>query len=144
MAEQQTQARDIAEARLVALPSFPDDRGTLTFGQVGAQLPFVPQRFFTITGVPKGGVRGEHAHRLLHQFLVCLHGGCTIMIDDGRRQQTFRLDSPAVALHVPPLHWNRLYDFTPDAVLLCLSSGAYDRAEYIPDYETFQRMTARP
>lgn len=124
-------------ATLIQLPFFPDDRGNLVFGQVGDQLPFVVQRFFTITGVPAGKVRGNHAHRVFHQFLLCVRGGCTVTIDDARSRQTFRLDSTRVGLHVPPLHWNTLAEFSDDAVLLCLSSGEYDPAEYFSDYTEF-------
>lgn len=128
-----------AGARLIDLPYFPDERGALTFGQVGAQLPFVVRRFFTIADVPAGKVRGNHAHSHFHQFLLCLRGGCTITIDNGRVRTTFRLDSGRQGLHVPPLHWNTLSEFTSDAILLCLSSGEYDPAEYISDYESFIR-----
>ena len=125
--------------KLIELPSFPDERGTLIFGQLGDQLPFETRRFFTIGDVPPQAVRGHHAHSVFHQFLLCLRGACTVTVDDARTRWTFRLDSPRVGLHVPPLHWNVLSDFTGDALLLCLSSGLYDRAEYISDYDEFRR-----
>lgn len=124
-------------ATLIELPSHPDDRGTLVFGQVGDHLPFVVRRFFTISDVPAGKVRGNHAHSVFHQFLLCVRGGCTVTIDDSRTRQSFRLDSARIGLHVPPLNWNTLADFTDDAVLLCLSSGEYDPAEYLSDYNEF-------
>ena len=136
---QSTIAQTAAGARLIELPAFPDERGTLIFGQVGDHLPFEARRFFTIGDVPPGSVRGQHAHSVFHQFLLCVRGACTVTIDDGRSRQAFRLDSPRVGLHVPPLHWNVLSDFTSDALLLCLSSGEYDRAEYISDYDDFRR-----
>ena len=63
-----------ARARLVRLPRIVDLRGALSFGEIGAHLPFVPKRFFAIYDVPGREVRGEHAHRELEQFLICLKG----------------------------------------------------------------------
>ena len=37
-------------------------------------LPFAPRRYFVVYDVPGKEVRGEHAHRTLHQLLVCLKG----------------------------------------------------------------------
>jgi UDP-2-acetamido-3-amino-2,3-dideoxy-glucuronate N-acetyltransferase len=122
---------------LITLPVFPDDRGTLTFAQVGDHLPFVPRRYYAITNVPAGKLRGEHAHSTLHQFITCLKGAFTMMLDDGHTRRTYRLDSLAKGLHIPPLHWSVLSDFTHDAVVVCLSSGEYDPAEYIRDYGAF-------
>lgn len=131
-----------ALSRVVQLPLITDDRGALSFGQVGDHLPFVPRRYFVILDVPEGKVRGEHAHSVLHSFLVCLHGACTVTVDDGLRRETHRLDAPIKGLYIPPLHWNELRDFTSDTVLLCLSSGEYDRAEYLLDYDTFMKAVA--
>ena len=130
-------------ARLIEVPFYPDERGTLLFGQVVDHIPFSMQRFFVISDVPAGSTRGHHAHREQHQFMLCLRGACTVEVDDGRQLQTFRLDSPRAGVHVPPLHWNVLSDFTGDALLLCLCSGAYDRGEYIEDRDTFRRAAVR-
>jgi hypothetical protein len=34
-------------------------------------------RLFWIFDVPPGGVRGPHAHKLCHQYMVCAVGSCT-------------------------------------------------------------------
>jgi dTDP-4-dehydrorhamnose 3,5-epimerase-like enzyme len=127
--------------RLVELPMKPDDRGVLTFAQVGDHLPFVPRRYFAITGVPEGQVRGEHAHRREHAFMVCLSGSLTVALDDGRTREEWRLDSPAQGLYIPPLHWDRLSEFAPGTVVLCLASAEYDPEDYIRDYAEFTKLT---
>ena len=127
----------VGGARLVALPAFQDARGTLSFGQSGDHLPFEPKRYFLITDVPRGQLRGEHAHREQHQFMVAVRGACRVVLDDGSGREDIQLDHHTVGLHVPPMVWGSLYDFTPDALLLVLTSGAYDPAEYIRDYGAF-------
>lgn len=124
---------EVPGARIVELPSVADDRGTLSYGQAGPELPFVPRRYFVISGVPAGKARGGHGHRVAHQFMVCLTGRCTIRLDDGQHSASVLLDSPARGLYVPPRIWNDLMDFSPDAIVLCFASELYDPAEYIRD-----------
>ena len=132
-----TKGTDRPAAGIVELPVFTDERGSLTFGQRGSHMPFTPRRYYAIMGVPEGAVRGQHAHRRQHGFITCLTGAFTIMLDDGTRQRTWRLDTPKRGLYIPPLHWNTLSEFTADAVVLCLASEAYDPLEYLHDYDEF-------
>src|SRR5204863_9871329 len=53
------------------LPVFEDLRGSLAVGEFPRQVPFVPKRYFVVFEAPGKDVRGEHAHRQCHQFLVC-------------------------------------------------------------------------
>jgi acetyltransferase-like isoleucine patch superfamily enzyme/dTDP-4-dehydrorhamnose 3,5-epimerase-like enzyme len=126
------------------LPVIRDLRGSLAVGELGKQLPFEPKRFFVVHDVPSRHVRGEHAHRTLHQFLVCLKGELSLVVDDGCRRQEVRLQSPEVGVHLPPMVWAVQYRFSPDAVLLVLASDAYDPLDYIRDYEEYQELTCRP
>ena len=130
----------VAGAELRRLPSFLDSRGSLTFGEVGEHLPFPVARYFVVSDVPSPSVRGEHAHRECHEFLVCLRGSCVVTLDDGHHREEVLLDAPTVGLHVPPQVWRALYHYTPDAVVLALCSHTYDAADYIRSYEEFLRV----
>ena len=127
-------------AALLTLPKVVDLRGTLTFGELGAQLPFEPKRFFVVYDVPSREVRGEHAHKRLHELLICLKGSCAVMVDDGTYRDEVVLDSPTTALHVPPGLWRVHYKYSPDAMLLSLCSEAYDADDYIRDYNDFLKL----
>lgn len=124
-------------ARLHRLPKIVDLRGALSFGEIGAHLPFTPERFFMVYDVPSREVRGEHAHRACHQFLVCVKGSLGIVVDDGVRRDQVTLDSPQLGLHIPPMVWGIQYQFSPDAVLLVLASDRYEAGDYIRDYDEF-------
>lgn len=126
-------------AALRQLPVIGDLRGDLTFGEVGEHLPFAPQRYFVVSNVPSEEVRGEHAHRTLHQFVVCLHGSVRCALDDGVQRDDVLLDSPSVGLHIPPLVWGTQYRYSRDAIMLVLASDVYDADEYIRDYDEFLR-----
>ncbi|HMG32377.1 MAG TPA: FdtA/QdtA family cupin domain-containing protein [Blastocatellia bacterium] len=126
--------------RLLDLPVRRDPRGSLCFAEYGKELPFVPMRYFVVFDVPPGQARGGHAHRRVHQFLVCVRGSCVVSADDGADKQDFLLDSPSRGLHLPPLVWASQHDHSPDAILLVLSSEVYEEEEYIRDYQEFKRI----
>jgi hypothetical protein len=124
------------------LTSARDLRGSVTVAEF-ADLPFRPQRVFTVYGVPSESVRGAHAHRECAQLLVCSAGSVSCLVDDGTTRDEVRLASPGVALHVPPMIWGTQWRYTRDAVLLVLASHPYDPADYIRDYEDFLEEAAR-
>jgi hypothetical protein len=124
-------------AWLHRLPRFDDPRGTIVVNQAPEQLPFVPTRIFQVFDVPEGEMRGDHAHRRCHQFIMALTGSVLVVVDDGRQRFSVRLDEPHLGLHVPPLTWSIQRDFAPGSRVLVLASEPYDRAEYIDDYAEF-------
>lgn len=127
---------------LVELPVFDDARGKLSFGEVGKQLPFVPERYFLVFDTEGGGiVRGGHAHRHCSQFLVAVSGCVVVTTDDGDQRVEHRLDRPAIGLHIPPEVWAEQRYLTADARLLVLASHAYDPSEYITEYDEFLTLT---
>jgi UDP-2-acetamido-3-amino-2,3-dideoxy-glucuronate N-acetyltransferase len=124
-------------ATLMRMPAFAEARGHLTFGELGRGLPFAPRRFFVISEVPRGDIRGEHAHRELHQFLLCLAGSVVVDVDDGAARRTVVLDSIEVGLHLAPMVWASQHDYSADAILLVLASAEYDPGDYIREYDRF-------
>lgn len=119
------------------LPLVSDLRGMLTFGESGREVPFPVKRYFLVFDVDTEQVRGEHAHRTLHQFLVCVHGRCAVVADDGRHRQEFILDSPHIGIYIPPMTWAVQYKYSRDGVLMALVSDVYDPGDYIRDYAEF-------
>jgi acetyltransferase-like isoleucine patch superfamily enzyme/dTDP-4-dehydrorhamnose 3,5-epimerase-like enzyme len=119
------------------LPLVQDLRGWLSFGEAGRHVPFEIRRYFLVFEVASEKIRGEHAHKKLHQFLVCVHGRCHVLVDDGQNRQAVILDQPTLGLHVPPMVWTVQYKHSKDAVLLALASDPYDPEDYIRDYGTF-------
>lgn len=128
---------NVAGVTLHRLPKILDLRGNLVVGEFGRSVPFEPKRHFMVFGVPNAEIRGEHAHRTCKQFLICVHGSCSIVADDSRTRQEFLLDDPSIGLYLPPMVWGIQYKYSPDAVLLVFASEFYDPAEYIRDYGEF-------
>ena len=123
-----------------------DLRGSLVYGEARRDVPFEVNRYFLVYDVHSEHIRGEHAHRTLHQFVVCVAGRCNVVTDDGQNRHEVVLDSPAKGVHIPPMVWATQYKFSRDAVLLVLASEYYDPAEYIRDYQEYLslRRAAHP
>lgn len=138
-----TMASRVHGVTLHRLPKVLDLRGNLTVGEFGRSIPFEAKRYFMVFGVPNAEVRGEHAHRTCHQFLICARGSLAVVADDGRTREEFLLDDPSVGIHLPPLTWGVQYKYSPDAVLLVFASEFYDVEEYIRDYAEFIQVVSR-
>ncbi len=130
----------VERVKLIQLPRITDLRGSLTFGEYGQHLPFWPKRYFVIFNVPSQEVRGEHAHKEQDQFLVCLRGSCTVVVDDGFHREQVILARPDMGLYIPKMIWAIQYHYSSDAVLLVLASDVYDANDYIRDYDTYLRL----
>ena len=138
--EQPRRSSMVKGVTIYSLPLITDLRGSLTFAEYGQFLPFIPKRFFMVFDVPSKEIRGEHAHKALHQFLVCVKGSCAVVVDDGRNIEEIILDAANIGIHVPPLVWSIQYKYSPDAVLLVLASERYEAGDYIRDYDQYLAM----
>lgn len=130
-------ATNVNGVKIYELPFVKDLRGNLSAGEFERNMPFTPQRYFLVFMVPSGKVRGEHAHRECHQFLVCIKGSCAVVADDGFNRQEISLDRPSKGVYLPPMVWGVQYKYTNDAVLLVFASHYYEANDYIRDYDQF-------
>jgi acetyltransferase-like isoleucine patch superfamily enzyme/dTDP-4-dehydrorhamnose 3,5-epimerase-like enzyme len=119
-----------------------DIRGNLTVGEFGRSVPFESNRYFMVYDVPSMETRGEHAHKLCHQFLICVAGSCAVVADDGVNREEIELTGPHMGVHLPPMVWGIQYKYSKDAVLLVFASEYYDSADYIRDYTEFLKVVA--
>ena len=132
----------IGSAAVHTLPLIEDLRGNLSVGEFERSVPFTPKRYFCVFDVPSKNVRGEHAHKQCHQFLVCLRGSVQCVVDDGKRRIEITLDTPSLGLYMPAGLWGTQYKYSADAVLLVFASEYYDSTDYIRDYSEFLSTTA--
>jgi len=135
--ESQSIKTGVRSMKLYELTLISDLRGSLTMAQYADSLPFIPKRVFLVFDVPGKEVRGKHAHRSCHQFLMCVTGSCTVLAEDGNNRVEFVLDRPNLGLYLPPMVWGFQYKYSPDAVLMVLASDVYDANDYIHDYDLF-------
>lgn len=125
------------------LKTFTDLRGSLTVAEIDKDIPFLVRRAYWIYNVPDGQVRGKHANRVTHQFLVAVKGCVKISLENMEGRKIYNLDTPDKGLHIPPLTWNELLYFSSDAVLLVLSSHTYQPDTYINSHEEFLNIIGK-
>lgn len=131
---------DVGGVEIYKLPKANDIRGDLSFLEYKKNIPFLVKRFFMVYNVPSKEVRGEHAHRKLHQFLICLKGELSVIVDDGIKSLEIPLLPMDIGIHIPPRVWSIQYKYSRDAVLLVLASDVYDPKDYIRDYSKFLQL----
>ena len=134
-----TEPTGVKGVDLYRFPWVRDPRGDLTVGEFGKGFPFFPKRYFVVFGVSPGTLRGDHAHKTCHQFLICAQGQCTALIDDGENRREVILNNPSVGIYMPPMIWGTQYDYSQDGALLVFASEYYDAGDYIRDYAEFQK-----
>lgn len=122
------------------LPHIEDMRGSLSVGEFERSIPFAAKRYFLVFEVPSREIRGEHAHRTCHQFLICVRGSCSVVADDGVQRREYLLDRPNLGIFLPAMTWGIQYKYSSDAVLLVFASEYYDAGDYIRDYSEFIRL----
>jgi hypothetical protein len=126
---------------LIDLPKFLDTRGNLTFLQSPNHIPFEIRRTFWIYGIPGGEIRGGHAYRTQQELIVALSGSFDVVITHANGSvERFSLNRSYYGLYLPPLNWRHMENFSTNALSLHLSSSAYNRADYIYDFEEFAKL----
>ena len=119
-----------------------DDRGQLIALEEFNDIPFRIKRVYYMYDTKSGVVRGHHAHILLEQILICIHGSCKIKLDNGKEKKIVHLEKPYEGLYVANNMWREMYDFSDDAVLMVLAPEIYNEEDYIRDYEEFLKLVA--
>lgn len=131
-----TEAKMTIEPKIMDVACFSDARGRLGVIE-DSSLPFDIKRIYYLFDIPMGAVRGEHGHKKLEQFMICMNGVCEVTFNDGTRQYTFTLDTPSQGILVPPGLWRSIKFKEPSSVLCVLASQPYEDNDYLYSYEEY-------
>lgn len=129
----------LSDCRIIDLPKMTDPRGNLTFVEGQNHVPFDIRRMYYLYDVPGGADRGEHAHKALHQFVICMSGSFDLLLDDGFETQRYHLNRSYYGIYICPMIWRYLDNFSSGAVCVVLASERYDEADYIRDRQEYLR-----
>ena len=114
-----------------------DERGQLVALEEFKDIPFEIKRVYYMYDTGEGVHRGFHAHKSLEQILICIHGSCKILLDNGTEKKIISLECPYAGSYVSNAMLREMYDFSPDAVLMVLASDYYKEEDYIRNYDDF-------
>lgn len=120
-----------------------DERGNLVALEEFNDIPFEIKRVYYMYDTLANVRRGFHAHKSLEQILICIHGSCKVLLDDGSSKKIISLEKPYEGLYIPNNMWREMYDFSPDAVLMVLASDIYKEEDYIRNYDQFLQMIGK-
>ena len=126
--------------QLIHLPKIKDPRGNLSFFENNNQLPFDIKRTYWIYDVPGGDVRGSHAFKESHEFIVALSGSFDVVLHDGAKEVKYNLNRSYFGLYVPNMIWRRLENFSTNSLALIVSNIGYDVKDYIRDFDEFKKI----
>ena len=125
---------------MLEFPQHGDERGHLVVVEGLKDIPFEIRRVFYIYGSDADVVRGCHANRRSEFVLINVAGHSKVRVRDGvGNEAVFSINRLHTGLYLPKMVRKDMYDFSPDSVLLVLSSEPYDAEEYIRDYDAFVR-----
>jgi dTDP-4-dehydrorhamnose 3,5-epimerase-like enzyme len=124
-------------AQFIELPVVHEPRGNLAFVESGVHVPFKIERVYYLYDVPSGSVRAGHAHRALQQLLLPIAGSFDVRLFDGVREEVVTLNRPHRGLHIPPMMWREIENFSSGAVCVVLASLPYDEADYYREMDDF-------
>lgn len=127
------------DVRIINLPKIEDPRGNLTFIEESKHIPFEIKRTYWIYDVPGGAIRGGHAFREQHEFIIALSGSLDVIVNDGVNMQTFHLNRSYYGLYIPNGWWRHMENFSTNSVVLVVSSTNFDEKDYERDFEVYLR-----
>ncbi|MEO5951344.1 MAG: FdtA/QdtA family cupin domain-containing protein [Chloroflexia bacterium] len=127
----------VHDCKLIDLPRIQDPRGNLSFAESGRQVPFDIRRVFYLYDVPGGESRAGHALKSCHQFVIAMSGSFDVIVKDGYSERRVQLNRSYYGLHLPPLVWRELDNFSSGSVCVVLASELYDEQGYYRDYPSF-------
>lgn len=117
-------------ASVITLPTFSDQRGSLTV--LDEHLPFEVKRVYWIYDL-SGEPRARHRHVKSRQVLTCVSGGCEVLIRKYDEETIFKLSRPDELLLLEPEDWHELRNFAPGTVMVLMASQSYHPDDYIQE-----------
>ncbi len=127
---------------LINVPKI-NDEGFLCFIEEDNHIPFEIKRIYYIFDVIKNAVRGRHSHKETKQFLFCLKGNVTVILDNGKEKETIKLNKPDQGLFLDSMMWHEMIDFEKDTLLMVIASDFYKEDDYIRDYQQFLKEVSK-
>lgn len=122
----------VAQLTVVDLPKFKDERGLLVPVEFSKFVPFAVKRMFWIADVPAAGIRGAHAHKRCHQFMICTAGRLTVEAFDGSEDRNLDLVA-GQAVHIKPGIYAAERFIEPRTILTVLCDREHEAGDYLDD-----------
>lgn len=128
---------DFKEAKLKIVQN---ERATYSFAELKEFIDWEVKRVYFIQDCKEA--TGQHCHKVEKELFIVQRGNCTAIIDRGNGKEEIPMSGPGDAIYVGNYVWHGFKDFSPDVVLLAISSTNYspDRSDYIENYDEYLKV----
>lgn len=92
---------------------------------------------YWFSGPEIGKIRGNHAHKTLHQFIWAVKGSVEIELRDGKNCVIEVISHEYQGIYLKPGLWRTLKKFSEDSVIVVLADREYIEADYIRNWSEF-------
>lgn len=121
----------MAKFYTVNIKHFTEERGCLIPFEFGQNCPFEIKRAFIIKDVPDIEItRGNHINTKSKCFIIPLQGSVNIDCEEAQTKETFILNNNCKGLFIDCGVYRKLYNFSNNAIILCLSDNKYNSDEF--------------
>ena len=95
-------------------------------------------RIYFLSDIKRSSIRGNHAHKKLHQLFIALAGDCKIIFKDENSQEVVHIsENDSNAIYVPPGIWREIYNASEQFILIVFASDIYDEKDYIRNWSEY-------
>jgi dTDP-4-dehydrorhamnose 3,5-epimerase-like enzyme len=124
----------LENVELLSVQRIHDDRGLMTVVSESA-MPFSIKRIFSISSI--NTTRGNHAHKDCSQFLVCLSGSLDVIVNDGKTQTKYNLNTSSQGLLIPPGIWAHQEYGLDHTMINVYCDQEYKESDYIRNFDDY-------
>jgi dTDP-4-dehydrorhamnose 3,5-epimerase-like enzyme len=129
---------DITNVEIKEFKPFLDEKGCLVPIEFD-RFPFIPVRLFWVTDVPKGGVRGNHAHLTTCQIIICVKGIIEVNLYNGVETKVLSIREHE-SVYIKNFVWDSQKFIEEGSIIIVLCSTPYTPGDYITDMDAFKRI----
>ncbi|ERL99459.1 WxcM-like protein [Rhodobacteraceae bacterium HIMB11] len=90
------------------------------------------RRAYFLKSDAKPQSHGQHGHKALKQFFVCLTGSASVYVTNKHFNKTYELSDCAYGLFLPSGFWREI-TLKPNTILAVIASELYDPEDYVFD-----------
>ncbi len=128
--------------REIELPiSHENSRGKTVSINFDSVIPFEVKRTYYMWNIPMGSIRASGALINEKGVFICLRGRCAVKVsEDGSPPHKIIMNSSSRGIFIGQMVWHEFIDFSPDAIVLCLSSSADEGNNKITRFEDFTNI----
>lgn len=116
------------------LSYFADPDGQLTVSELN-RLGFDTKRIFWVTHA--SGIRGNHAHRITEQVIMCVSGSVNITLKTDRDEAINLKENEYI--YVGNKIWDNYKLDSDNSIVLVAANTGYDKNDYINTKEEFEQ-----